>query len=88
MHLVYAHKGTGVFGQLFKSTCPPPDERCLSVVSEQTARLRPLAPVLEVEAHARANQLLPEVAIEVVFSVAARILEVVVFDEGAQLRVK
>src|SRR4029450_12049297 len=42
---------------------------------------------LEMEPHTRANQLLPEVAIRIgILELAARILEVFVFDEGAHLR--
>jgi hypothetical protein len=57
----------------------PPDE-------EEAGHLTKLVFVLEMEPHTRAHQVLPQIAILTGIDLGARIVQEVVFNEGAELR--
>ena len=64
-----------------------PTPRRISVAAPRRAQHNEFPRRLKVEPQTRANQLLPEIATLIGFDLGARIIEVVVFDEGAELRI-
>ena len=56
-------------------------------MKERPAHLTKLVLVLEMEPQTRANQLLPQIAILIRIDLGARIIEVLVFNKGAEPRI-